>query len=207
MKLTWIVLLSALALAAPQFWSRIDAPSNLQPIFLLSFALMALIRGKIRLPSRPAPRLILVGSCALLMGGVFSLPFSSEFELFKQEFYRRIILIIFLISAYTVATNSDKLLRAITYIAIIVIVVYTTTMALYYSGWGGFLENGTFDSYPFGLLIPIAVYNNSLIFSETQVLGYFLIGIAILKVSIESKNVWPIALIGIIQFGKGPIIG
>ena len=200
-------MLSALAIASPQFWSRIDAPSNLQPIFLLSFALMALFRGKICLPSRPAPRLVLIGFCALLIGGVFSLPFAIEFELFKQEFYRRIILFIFLISAYTAATNSDKLLRAITYIAIIAIVIYTATMALYYSGWGVFSDNGTFDSYPFGILIPIAIYNNPLIFSETQVFGYFLIGIAMLRVTKASKNVWPIAIIGLIQFGKGPIIG
>jgi len=207
MKLAWIALLSALAIASPQFWTRIDAPSNLQPIFMLAFVFMALFQGKISLPSRVAPILVLLGFCTLLIAGVFSLPFASEFELFKQELYRRIILILFFISAYTAASTDDKFFRAATYLAAIAAVIYIATMILYYIGWGALSEGGAFDSYPFGLIIPVAVYNNPLTFSETQVFGYFMIGLALLYTSKTNRTAWLLAPVGLLQFGKGPIIG
>lgn len=207
MKLAWIVLLIALAIASPQFWLRFDAPSNLQPFFLLAFVFFTLFKGKISLPSRLAPRLVLLGFCMLLMAGIFSLPFASEFELFKQELYRRIILFSFFISAYTAASTNDNLFRSATYVAVIVAITYLATMVLYYIGWGVLSESGAFDSYPLGLIIPIAIYNNPLIFSETQVFGYFIIGLAMLHIVKASKTVWLLVLAGLLQFGKGPIIG
>lgn len=207
MKLAWITLIIALAIASPQFWLRIDAPSNLQPIFLLVFIFFTLFKGRVSIPSRLAPRLVLLGFSTLFMAGLLSLPFVSEFELFKQEFYRRIILFLFFIATYTAASTGDKLFRSVTCVAVAASITYLTTMVLYYIGWNVLSESGAFDSYPFRLILPIAVYNNPLIFSETQVLGYFIIGVAMLHLAKASRTFWSLLLVGMLQFGKGPIIG
>lgn len=207
MKLAWIALLSALAIASPQFWGRIGLPSLLQPVFMLLFVAQAFRMGGLRLPRSAGAQTLLGGLGLLLLGGLLSTPFVRLFDLHLQEVVRRAVLMLFLWAAFSMACHDDRLIRALRGFALVASVLYLASMALYFAGWAPLRDSGYFDAYPFGLLVPIPLFSNPMTFSETQVFGYFLLGIAVMSAAQGYRRSWLTLIIGLLQFGKGPIVG
>ena len=196
-----------MALVSPQLWSRTGSPSQLQPIFLMIFIMTNVYWHGVRLPRTAAAQLILAGWTSLLLGGLASIFFLFSPELFLQELLRRVTLVMFLWSAFSAAAYSGKLLFSASVLAAVMVAVYGISLLLYYAGWSPLRDSGYFDAYPFGLLIPVAVYSNPLIFPETQLLAYFLIAIGMLSAKAGHRWSKLHILSGLIQFGKGPLLG
>lgn len=207
MKSPALGLVLSLALASPQLWVRIGAPSQLQPFFVLLFVVANLYWHGLRRPIGTTAQLILFGWTILLLGGLPSIFFTLMPELFLQELVRRVILVSFLWAAYSAAARGRDLLNSVSTLAALLSAVYIVSMALYYAGWSPLRDSGFFDAYPFGLLIPVSIYSNPLIFSETQLLAFFLIASGMFAPVAGRRTARLQILLGLIQFGKGPLLG